>query len=147
MYAGREKCEREKQMNQGVLIFCTENLTWILTCKHNHIHWQVILFVWVKSNHEFPPVIWSDSQISWESPLVLQDHQHGCGFRFVALLCHLIQMLHFVCFLSITEVEIWTEINWIHPNLDKINICKSKYLEQTWSDCPFYQKHMSWVIW
>ena len=25
MYVGRKKCEREKQMNQGVLIFCTEN--------------------------------------------------------------------------------------------------------------------------
>ena len=59
MYAGREKCEREKQMNQGVLIFCTENLTWILTCKHNHIHWQVILFGWVKSNHDLLEFSWS----------------------------------------------------------------------------------------
>ena len=30
-------------------------------------------------------------------------------------------MLHFVCFLSISEVETWTEMNWLHPNLDTTN--------------------------
>lgn len=59
-----------------------------------------------------------------ESPtlhVALQDRQHGHGLRPAVWLVHLIQTRHFVCFLSASEVETWTEMDWLHPNLNKTN--------------------------
>lgn len=59
--------------------------------------------------------------------LVLQDHWNGSVSRSVVLLFCLTEMLHFVCFLSISEGEIWTEMNNLQSGQDKYCSARAKF--------------------